>query len=327
MEVSAEEKLFYGHNITVIKREPDCTVYKMKDVCGEGTMTRYQVFPGIDLMYNDFYLQNCFLKLRPKVEMIGIDHCCQGCREWKLQNNLYMYLQERDLQKPQTCRAIDLPFSHYQGITIAIYIEEASNTLSALTDGFFLDLYGLRNKLCSCKRPFILKAGDSIQRIFSELYAVPDQIRENYFKIKVLELLLFLSVADVSPNSRARPYFPKNQVDAVREIRKYMTDHPDKHLTLEELSAQFGIPLTAMKACFKEIYGTSVYAYLRSCRIRTTANLLGQTTKSITDIARQVGYENPSKFAAAFKAVMNMPPLQYRNSKAVTPLWREPLDG
>ena len=321
VEVGAEEKLFDGNGFTIVKRSPDYTVYAVKNACGEGTMTRYPVFPGVDLIYNDFYVQKCFLKLQPRVAMIGIDHCCEGCRERRMQNSLYMYLHEGSPRKLKDCLACNfkLPFNHYQGITIAIYIEEAANTLAAFSSGFSLDLHSLRNKLSSCKGPFILWPEDSVQRIVAELYAVSDKIRDNYFKIKVLELLLFLTAADVGPESRVRPYFPRHQVDAVKAIRRYMTDNLDKHLTLEELSSRFGIPLTVMKTCFKGIYGSSVYAYLRSYRIRTAAKLLSQTERSVTEIARQVGYENPSKFAAAFKEMTAMSPTQYRNGRSILP--------
>ncbi|MCQ1529041.1 MULTISPECIES: hypothetical protein [Lutispora] len=58
-----KENIFYGNNVNMIKREEDCTVYRMKDLAGEGILTLYKVFPGIDLMYNDFHMQSCFSKL------------------------------------------------------------------------------------------------------------------------------------------------------------------------------------------------------------------------------------------------------------------------
>jgi len=315
--MSIEEKLFYGNNITVIKRDKNCTVYRMKDITGDGTMTRYQVFPGIDLMYNDFHMQSCFSEFRPKVEMIGIDHCREGRIEWEFPNGSYTYLQEGDLQinaKDHHAIGFGFPLSRYHGITVALYVEEASETLSTIFDGLSVDLNALRKKLCFDERPFIMRAEDSIQHIFSELYTVPDKIRINYFKIKVLELLLFLSVVDVPINSRERPYFPKSQADTIKAIMKFMTDHIDKHFTLGELSSQFGISLTSMNTCFKSVYGTSIYAYMRSYRMQTAALMLRQTNESILAIAGKVGYENSSKFAAAFKEVLDMPPLKYRKS-------------
>jgi len=73
-----EGKVSFGNNIALIKRDEDCSVYKMKDITGEGTMTCYNVFHGIDLIYNDFHLKNCFSEFIPKVKMMAIDHCKTG---------------------------------------------------------------------------------------------------------------------------------------------------------------------------------------------------------------------------------------------------------
>jgi AraC-like DNA-binding protein len=317
MENSLEKRVFLGHNVKMLKRGPDCSVYKMKDAGGEGTMTCYNVFPGIDLIYDDFHMQNCFSEFRPRVEMIGIDHCREGRIEWEISNGSYMYLQEGDLQidaKEQHSMGFSFPLSHYNGITVAIYIEEASKTLAHVFDGFSVDMQELRKKFCADRRLFIMRADDSIQHIFSELYTVPAKIRKNYLKIKVLELLLFLSALDVPVNSYERPYFPKKQVETVKAIMKHINAHIDRHFTLEELSSQFGMPLTTMKACFKGVYGMSIYAYMRSHRMRTAALMLRQTDQNITTVAGRVGYNNPSKFAAAFKEIIGMPPAKYQKS-------------
>jgi AraC-like DNA-binding protein len=315
MGIILEEKVFCGNEITVTKRDEDCTVYKMQNDTGEGTMTCHKVFPGLDLLYNDFNMQSCFSEVRPKVAMIGIDHCREGRLEWEFQNGSYMYMQEGDLQinsKEHHIMGFGFPLGHYNGITVAVYIDEALKTLATFFDGFFVDLNALREKFCAGQRPFFIRSTDSIQHLFSELYTVPDTIRKNYLKIKVLELLLFLSAVDVPISGQKRPYFPKRQVETVKVIMKYITDHVDRHFTLEELSCRFAMPLTTMKICFKGIYGTSIYAYMRSHRIRTAALILRHSEESITTVAGKVGYNNSSKFAAAFKEIIGMPPAKYQ---------------
>ena len=56
----------------------------------------------------------------------------------------------------------------------------------------------------------------------------------------------------------------------------------------------------------------SVYAYIRSYRIHAAALMLSQTNESVTTIAGKVGYNNPSKFAAAFKDIMKVLPREYQ---------------
>ena len=312
-----EERVFCGGNVTLKRREEDCTVYKMEDDTGEGTMTCYNVFPGIDIMYNDFHMQSCYSQFEPKVEMLGIDHCREGRIEWEFSNNTYMYLQQGDLQidaKNNHQRSFGFPLSHYHGITVAMYVEEASKALSTVFEGWSVDLRELRSKFCAKNAPLIMRADDSIEHIFSELYSVPKTIRKHYYKIKVLELLLFLSVVDVAKRNEDRAYYTKMQVDTVKAMMQYMTQHIDKHFTLEELASRFNMPLTTMKNCFKGIYGTSIYAYMRAYRMQTAAFMLRQTDDSVTSIAMGVGYNNTSKFAAAFQDVMELTPSKFRKT-------------
>ncbi|MEW9122634.1 MAG: AraC family transcriptional regulator [Thermotaleaceae bacterium] len=315
MDLSLEQRVFYGENISKIKRNEDCAVYKMKDKTGEGTMSCYSVFPGIDLLYNDFHMQSCFSEFQPKVEMIAIDHCMEGRIEWEFENGTYMYLQKGDMQidnKENHNNRYGFPLNRYQGITVAIYIEEAAKSLSVLFDGISIDIFELHNKFSLSKMPLIMRADNSVQHIFTQLYTVSHRIRKDYYKIKVLELLLFLSAVDIPKISEGRPYFQRKHVETVKEIEKYITKHKENHFTLEELSCQFEIPLTTMKNCFKGIYGTSIYAYIRSHRIQTAAAMLHQSNENITTIAGRVGYNNPSKFAAAFKEIMGISPSKYK---------------
>jgi AraC-like DNA-binding protein len=49
--------------------------------------------------------------------------------------------------------------------------------------------------------------------------------------------------------------------------------------------------------------------------MQAAAAMLLQTQDSVTMIAGQVGYENASKFASAFKSVMQVAPSAYRKSR------------
>ena len=69
-----------------------------------------------------------------------------------------------------------------------------------------------------------------------------------------------------------------------------------------------------MKLCFKGVYGTSIYSYMRTYRMNKAAIMLKQTKENISEIAHKVGYNNSSKFASAFKTVIGKSPKEYRNS-------------
>ncbi|ROR23948.1 AraC family transcriptional regulator [Mobilisporobacter senegalensis] len=313
MSILSKEKGLYDSEIEIISQSDDCSIYRMKTDGGDGIMTSYQVFLGVELIYNDFHMGNCLHNKRPCKDIMEINHCRQGRFECDFNNGTCVYLEEGDLSVNMLSNMTKnscFPLEHYYGVSVVIDLEEASKSISRVLNDISIDLYVLRDKLCANDQCFIMRATDSVKHIFLELYKVPDKIKRGYFKLKVLELLLFLSAADVSEEQRQ--YFPKNQVNTVKLIKEYLTDNLEHHDTLEELSARFNIPLTTMKLCFKGVYGTSIYAFMRAYRMQAAAVLLRQSTDNISVIAGRVGYANSSKFASSFKAIMGMSPLEYR---------------
>jgi AraC-like DNA-binding protein len=293
-------------------------VYQIKNRGGQGTMICYTVFPGAYLIYNDYHMQSCDSQFKTDADLFCIDHCREGRIEQDMGNGAYAYLEAGDL-KIDNRRGHDthfeFPLSHYHGITVALCMQEAARTLAAELSGFSIDLSSLQRKYCVEKNLHIIRDEEAIEHIFSELYAVPERIKKPYFKIKVLELLLFLEALEIPASHEDPPYFYKTQVEKIKAIQAFMTADLEKHHTLEELSARFDIPLTSMKTCFKGVYGTPVFAYMRTYRMNQAAVLLRtDRRKSIAEIAGCVGYDSPSKFAVAFKAVMGKPPLDYRKS-------------
>lgn len=312
-----EEAVDLGKNVSLVCRDETCAVYKLRDETGEGMMTCYGVFPGVNLLYHDFHMDHCMSYFRPGVEMFCIDHCREGRLEWEMDDGGCFYMEAGDLQlnsRDHHMRMFHFPLRHYHGITVSFCVEEAASVIPGLLEGFSADVNGLREKFCSKARPFLLRAGTGIEHIFSELYSVPESIRASFFKIKALELLLFLSTLDVPADGGERPYFHKTQVEKVKAVMAMITAEPQKRYTLEELSARFEFPATSLKKCFKGVYGASIYSYTKEYRMNAAAVQLRRTGDSITSVAQQMGYDNASKFSAAFKSVIGMTPSEYRKS-------------
>lgn len=104
-----------------------------------------------------------------------------------------------------------------------------------------------------------------------------------------------------------------------KAIMQLMTSNPEVHYTMEELAEQFDLSVSALKKCFKGVYGTAIFTYMRNFRMDMAATLLAQTDESVTEIAGKVGYTNSSKFAEAFKSAKGKTPLAYRKQKPMMP--------
>ena len=99
----------------------------------------------------------------------------------------------------------------------------------------------------------------------------------------------------------------------MKAAHRLLTEDLERHYTIAELSERFSIPATALKECFKSVYGQPVNTYMRSLRMDRAALLLRQEPQaSVTEIAGRVGYDSASKFAAAFKDTKGKTPLEYR---------------
>lgn len=315
MDLLSPQQMFFGSAAQAVYYDKNYAVYKMKDKSGEGTMTCYLVYPGIYLIYNNFHMESCCSKCMPRQNVLEVNHCRRGRIECEFENGSYIYIEEGDFiiaSKDTFFTASSFPLDYYHGISVAIDVAEAAQTLSSVFNCESINLEELKEKLYRSNKYYILRGNERIAHIFSELYTVPDVVKKDYYRVKVLELLLFLKTVDIIKESEERPYYLKNQVDIVKEIMRFMTKHMDRHFTLPELSSKFNISLTTMKCCFKGVYGTSIYAYMRTFRMQSAAVMLKETRYSVMEIAGKVGYSNASKFAAAFRDVMGLTPLEYR---------------
>ncbi len=133
----------------------------------------------------------------------------------------------------------------------------------------------------------------------------------SYQKIKTLELLLFLSKTELTPKQRLSEY-QAEQINIVRKIHEQLTQHIEQRITIEELSRQYLINPTTLKASFKSIYGTSIAAHIKEHRMEQAARMLRESGLSIAEIAKAVGYDSQSKFTLAFKTFFQCLPTEYR---------------
>lgn len=311
---------FYGPGSQILAQNDGCTIFKIENETGEGIMTRYPVLPGMELLYNDMHITIARANQNkvPCEDIMEINHCREGRFECEFADGGAVYLGAGDLSANMLThppRDSWFPLSHYHGISVMVDLRAAQDTLYQIGQIFGstpIDLYAMRDRLCGGNHCFIIRATDAIQHIFSELYAAPSTIRSDYCKLKVMELLLFLNSADLPGLREKRAYITRTQADTVRNIRAYLVEHLDQHITLPELSAQFDVPLTTMKQNFKTVYGDTIGTYIQSYRMQKAMWLLQETDRSIIEIASQVGYQNASKFSEVFRQFAGSTPSEYR---------------
>ena len=311
------DKAGFGSNVHEIAAEGECRVLRLDDESGEGFMTMYRVFDGIYLMYNDFHMKHCVSEYQNADTILCIDHCREGRIEHENALGERYYMEAGDLRidkRVHHAGKVELPLSHYHGITIGFMQETAQETLRHEMPFLSVDLEMLGEKFCPENKEFLLRTNEQLNVVFSQLYHTPESIRLGFFRVKIAELLLLLSALDTAANSEQRQYFPASQTAKIKEIHSLITSRTDKTFKVEELSEISGMPPASLRKVFKAVYGTPVYQYIRSYKMKAAAEMLiSDRRMNIADIAQRLGYDNASKFSAAFRDVMGVTPQNYRN--------------
>ena len=153
-------------------------------------------------------------------------------------------------------------------------------------------------------------ASPDIDGIFRPLYGLPKHLRLPYFRLKVQELLLFLS--RLSPEDSGLAQYQSRQTALMQEIHHQLTEHLDRRYTIEELSRQYLINTSSLKETFKGVYGMPIATYMKDYRIHKAMELLQHTDESIAEIAAKIGYETQGKFTKTFKEFTDLTPSTYR---------------
>lgn len=281
-------------------------------------MTEYPVFSGISIIYNNSHTQSGIRKRTDETEnedVFEIFHCREGRMECNIGED-FCYISPGDLLITKVKALSDtvyFPLRHYHGITIRIDVKKAPKCLSCFLEDVAVQPKAIEEKFCSKNPYFIARSHSSVEHIFTELYEVPDTIRRAYSKIKILELMLFLSAYDMEQADMSHAPVAVSQAELAKRVAGYLTENMETKITLEQAATRFHVSATAIKNAMKSVYGVSFYAYIKAQKMESAAYMLEYTDKPVIEIANEHGYDNSSKFAAAFRSIKGMAPGEYRS--------------
>ena len=89
---------FPAQGAQLLAEKDGCAVWQFQNESGEGTMTVYDVFPGVMLSFNDFHMaryESAYVAGRP---LFAIDHCREGRMEYAACENAVAYTSAGDMK-------------------------------------------------------------------------------------------------------------------------------------------------------------------------------------------------------------------------------------
>ena len=172
--------------------------------------------------------------------------------------------------------------------------------------------------VCENENAIIFKTPEKILNIVEEIKEFDfkkDKSKRLLFILKTLESLLFLYEIEIENEKIDQRTYSDETIRVVRYIKNSLSRNIASYVSLETLSMSYGINLTTLKNCFKDMYGKPLYTWYKEYKFYRAKELIKNTDYPISKIAYMVGYKSSSKFTKAFKKEMGVLPSSYRKNK------------
>ena len=138
--------------------------------------------------------------------------------------------------------------------------------------------------------------------VFDALFATEDAFQESVCYHKIAQLLSRVATEKAQP-------LPAYMEQALQ----YLKDNYREKLTVEDIARKAHLSASRLHAVFKREMGVSPICFLNNYRLSVAAQLLQATTKSVQQIAAEVGIPDGIYFNKLFKKHYQMSPSQYRS--------------
>lgn len=97
--------------------------------------------------------------------------------------------------------------------------------------------------------------------------------------------------------------------DCLKRAREHLDAHLCEPVSLAILAANVGVSRFHFQRLFKEYFGASPNAYLRTARLRTAKALI-ENGMPVTEACYEVGFQSPSTFTRYFRREFGISPRQ-----------------
>ncbi len=281
-------------------------------------MAEEEICPGITLNFFSTKTENTHTHAGLE-HVLEINYCKNGRIGWEMRNGNKVFLGHGDFSihtmKSCVSSKITLPVGFYEGLMISLDTKILKTNPPALFTESKIDIEDVYNKFSDNEHIASFAGNEESEAIFKYFYDQPKQLQDAYYKLKILEIVLYL--LKLEPRvTKPLDELHSEQAELVRQIHDFLLSNMSNRFTIEELSKKYLLNPTTLKSVFKTIYGDSIASHIKKHRLNHAAKQLIDSQKSLSEISLEIGYENQSKFSAAFKELYHVTPLQYRKEKS-----------
>ncbi len=166
---------------------------------------------------------------------------------------------------------------------------------------------------------------DSCQELFPWMHWSPfeDLIKIGLVVMKMARMTLkknsqaeiYLNKATMTTNDGNRDELFEKYRDSVKAAIQYINDNFTSTLYASKVCKISMMSQTNFSNIFKQITNKTFVEYINNRRVAVAVELLEGSCRSISEIAKETGFNNAAYFNKVFKKETGLSPMQYRHSR------------
>jgi AraC-like DNA-binding protein len=164
----------------------------------------------------------------------------------------------------------------------------------------------------SRKAPYFNKGRNTaaMKRALHQILNCPYQgvTKRIYLESRALELIVYKLEQMTAQGGVLNKAIKPDDLDRVVYAKEILTRDLESPPTLCELAGSVGLSHAKLNRCFREVYGTTVFGFLRQARLEQARFLLEEKQINVTEAALSVGYSSLSSFIQAFSDQFGIKP-------------------
>lgn len=155
----------------------------------------------------------------------------------------------------------------------------------------------------------------TIMKVYSALDTIADESERFVQFLKFMYVLYELSVSDgvrVLASSSFSHTESNVESSRIQKVKQYVNDHYAESLKLDDIADLVGMSPVAFSRFFRQRTGRTLSDYIIDIRLGYAARMLVDSSKNISEICYECGFNNLSNFNRTFKAKRNYTPRDFR---------------
>lgn len=200
-----------------------------------------------------------------------------------------------------------------------------SNDIREITIHFSAGLFGggflSRNQFTTIRR--MLSRADhglafpvsAIMKVYSILDTLTGEQESFAQLLKFMYILYELSISDearVLASSSFAHTARSTESRRIQKVKQYINDHYSEHLNLADLASLVGMSPVAFSRFFRQRTGRTLSDYIIDIRLGFAARMLVDSSKNVSEICYECGFNNLSNFNRAFRSKRGYTPRDFR---------------